>query len=161
MNLTTLGISYKQNYTIFALLCLVYFTKQNVFRVHSCCSMHWIYLLRLSNIPLCVSLRLYGLYSPWSSPAQNNGGRSPSLLQGIFPRQGLNSGLLHYRQTLPAEPLGKPKNTGVGSPSLLQGIFPTQGLNQGLPHCRWILYQLKLHWKKNFACFVHYYIPGT
>ena len=44
--------------------------------------------------------------------------------------------------TLPSEPLGKPKNPGVGSLSLLQGIFPTQELNQGFLHCRWILYQL-------------------
>ena len=44
--------------------------------------------------------------------------------------------------SLPAEPLGKPKNTGVGSLSLLQGIFLTQESNQGLPHCRQTLYQL-------------------
>ena len=31
--------------------------------------------------------------------------------------------------SLPAEPLGKPKNTGVGSLSLLQGIFLTQESN--------------------------------
>ena len=43
--------------------------------------------------------------------------------------------------SLPAEPLGKPKNTGMGSLSLLQGIFPTQGSNSGLRHCRRILYQ--------------------
>ena len=34
--------------------------------------------------------------------------------------------------SLPAEPLGKPKNTGVGSLSLLQQIFLTQELNRGL-----------------------------
>ena len=44
--------------------------------------------------------------------------------------------------SLPAEPLGKPKNTGVGSLSLLQQIFPTQGLNLGLLHYRQILYHL-------------------
>ena len=44
--------------------------------------------------------------------------------------------------SLPAQPLGKPKNTGVGSLSLLQRIFPTQESNWGLLHCRWILYQL-------------------
>ena len=31
--------------------------------------------------------------------------------------------------SLPAEPLGKPKNTGVGSLSILQGIFLTQESN--------------------------------
>ena len=40
----------------------------------------------------------HGLYSPWNSPGQNNGLSSRSLLQGIFPSQGLNPGLLHCRQ---------------------------------------------------------------
>ena len=35
----------------------------------------------------------HGLYSPWESPGQNTGVGSLSLLQGIFPTQGLNSGL--------------------------------------------------------------------
>ena len=41
-----------------------------------------------------------GLYSPWNSPGQNTGVGSLSLLQGIFPTQGLNPGLLHCRQIL-------------------------------------------------------------
>ena len=53
--------------------------------------------------------------------------------------------------SLPSEPLGKPKNTGVGSLSLLQQIFPTQELNLGLLHCRWILYQLSYHPKLKLA----------
>ena len=44
--------------------------------------------------------------------------------------------------SLPSEPLGKPKNTEVGSLSLLQGIFPTQESNWGLLHRRQILSQL-------------------
>ena len=36
------------------------------------------------------SLWAYGLYSPWNSPGQNTGLGSLSLLQGIFPTQGLN-----------------------------------------------------------------------
>ena len=32
---------------------------------------------------------------PWNSPGQNTGVGSLSLLQGIFPTQGLNPGLLH------------------------------------------------------------------
>ena len=35
----------------------------------------------------------HGLYSPWNSPDQNAGVGSFSLLQGIFPTQGLNPGL--------------------------------------------------------------------
>ena len=38
--------------------------------------------------------------SPWNSPGQNTGAGSLSLLQGIFPTQGLNPGLPHYRQIL-------------------------------------------------------------
>ena len=38
--------------------------------------------------------------SPWNSPGQNTGVGSLSLLQGIFPTQGLNPGLPHYRWIL-------------------------------------------------------------
>ena len=64
---------------------------------------------------------------------------SHSLLQGIFPTQGLNTA---GRFFLPAEPKGKPKNTQVGSLPLLQRIFQTQKLIQGLLHFRQSLYQL-------------------
>ena len=43
------------------------------------------------------SLQPHGLYSPWNSPGQNTGVGSLSLLQGIFPTQGSNTGLLHCR----------------------------------------------------------------
>ena len=43
------------------------------------------------------SLRPHGLYSPWNSPGQNTGVGSLCLLQGIFPTQGSNPGLLHCR----------------------------------------------------------------
>ena len=46
------------------------------------------------------SLWPYGLYSPLSSPGQNTGVSSSSLLQGIFPTQGSNPGLPHCRQIL-------------------------------------------------------------
>ena len=42
----------------------------------------------------------HGLYSPRISPGQNTGVGSLSLLQGIFPTQGLNPGLLHRRWIL-------------------------------------------------------------
>ena len=44
------------------------------------------------------SLRPHGLYSPWNSLSQNTGVGSLSLLQGIFPTQGMNPGLPHCRQ---------------------------------------------------------------
>ena len=46
------------------------------------------------------SLRRHGLYSPWTSVGQNTRVSSLSLLQGIFPTQGLNPGLLHCRHIL-------------------------------------------------------------
>ena len=111
------------------------------------------------------------LLHPWDSPGKNTGEDCRSLLQRIFPTQGLNPGLQHCRQILYHlsfrevlllclvvklsghfnyigthelySPWNSPdQNTGVGSCSLLQGIFPTQGSNSGLPHCMQILYQL-------------------
>ena len=46
------------------------------------------------------SLWPHGLYSPWNSPGQNTGVGSLFLLQGIFPTQGSNPGILHCRQIL-------------------------------------------------------------
>ena len=46
------------------------------------------------------SLPPYGLYSPWNCPGQNTGVGSLSFLQGIFPTQRSNPGLLHCRRIL-------------------------------------------------------------
>ena len=40
------------------------------------------------------------LLCPWNSPGKNNGVGCYSLLQGIFPNQGSNPGLLHWRKIL-------------------------------------------------------------
>ena len=63
------------------------------------------------------SLWPHGLYSPWNSPGQNTGVGSLrlSLLQGIFPTQGLNLGLPHCRQTLY-------QLSHKGSPRLLEWV---------------------------------------
>ena len=62
----------------------------------------------LSVVSNC--LRSHGLYSPWNSPGQNTGVGSLSLLQGIFPTQGPNTGLPEFLMAsgffLPAEPQG-------------------------------------------------------
>ena len=49
---------------------------------------------QLSHVPL------FATPSPWNSPGQNTGVGSLSLLQGIFPTQGLNLGLPHCRWIL-------------------------------------------------------------
>ena len=46
------------------------------------------------------SLRPHGICSPWKSPGQNTEVGSLYLLQGIFPTQGSNPDLLHYRRIL-------------------------------------------------------------
>ena len=62
---------------------------------------------------------------------------------GDLPNPGIKSrSPVLQKDSLPAEPQGKPKNTGVGSLSLLQQIFLTWKSNQDLQRCRWILYQL-------------------
>ena len=71
------------------------------------------------------SLQPHGLYSPWNSPGQNTG-----VAAFPFSRDLLNPGIKPrsaalQADSLPAEPLGKPKNTGVGSLSLLQRILLT------------------------------------
>ena len=56
-------------------------------------------ILKFSESETCSvmsdSLWPHRLYSPWNSPGQNTGVGSLSLLQGIFPTQELNQGLLH------------------------------------------------------------------
>ena len=47
-----------------------------------------------------MSLRTHGLYRLWNSPGQNTRVGSLSLLQGVFPTQGSNPGLPHYRRIL-------------------------------------------------------------
>ena len=53
-----------------------------------------------SHLVVSSSLWSRGLYSPWNSPGQNTGMGSLSLLQGIFPTQGLKPGLPHCRWIL-------------------------------------------------------------
>ena len=52
--------------------------------------------VRLFVIPWAVAYQAH----PWDSPGKNNGVGCHFLLQGIFPTQGSNPGLPHFRQTL-------------------------------------------------------------
>ena len=84
------------------------------------------------------SLQPHGL-SPWNSPGQNTGVGSLSLLQGIFPTQELNPGLLHCRWILlPAEP-------HKGNPKILEWVAYPFSSGSSWPRnwarvscCRWI-----------------------
>ena len=64
------------------------------------------------------SLRSHGLYSPWNSAGQNTGVGSLSLLQGIFPTQGLNPGLPHCGWILY-------QLSHKGSPRILEWLIPS------------------------------------
>ena len=61
--------------------------------------MLWVCHERESHSVMSESLWPHG-YSPWNSLGQNTGVGSLSLLQGIFPTQGSNPGLLHCRRIL-------------------------------------------------------------
>ena len=74
---------------------------------------------------------------------------SLSLLQAIFPTQGLNPGLLHCRQILY-------QLSHKGSPRILEWVaFLTQESNQGLLRCRRILYQLSYQRSLPSKCPIH------
>ena len=62
--------------------------------------MHIYICIFLSRSVTSDSLWPYRLYNPWNSPGQNTEVGSLSLLQGIFPTQGSNPGLLHCTQVL-------------------------------------------------------------
>ena len=94
-----------------------------------------------SHSVLSDSLQPHGLYSPWNSPGQNTGVGPLSLLQGIFPTQGLNPGLPNYWQILY-------QLSHKGSPRILEWIaYPFHrgssrpGIQQDLLHCRHIIYE--------------------
>ena len=76
------------------------------------------------------------------SPGKKTGVRSHTLLQGIFPIQGLTPGLSHCRRILYCL-------SHQGSPRILKWVAYTfsnrtltQESNRGLLHCRQILYHL-------------------
>ena len=61
------------------------------------------------------SLRLHKLYNPWNYLGQNTGVGSSSFLQGIFPTQGSNPGLLYCGQILY-------QLSHMGSPKILEWV---------------------------------------
>ena len=82
------------------------------------------------------SLRPHGLYSPWNSPGQNTGVGSLSLLQGIFPIQGWNPGLLHCRHSVyQLNHKGSPQWLYlVGNPPTNSTLRSAEDLTGGLGH---------------------------
>ena len=82
------------------------------------------------------------LCNPVDNTGKNTGVGRLSLLQGIFPTQGLEPRSPAVQvDSLPAEPPRKPKNTGVGSLSSA-GDLPNPGIKPGSVALQAILYQL-------------------
>jgi len=75
------------------------------------------------------SLQHHGLYSPKNSPGQNTGVDNLSLLQRIFPTQGFNPGLPHYRQILY-------QLSHKGSPRILEWVAYPFSSGSSLPRDR-------------------------
>ena len=75
-------------------------------KVHFFLTSHSIYLFLVvseesgSGSVVSDFLQPHRQYSPWNSPGQNTGVGSCALLQEIFPPQGLNPRLPHFRQIL-------------------------------------------------------------
>ena len=76
------------------------------------------------------SLQPHGLYNPWNSPGQNTGMGGLSLLQGIFPTQESNWGLLHCRQILY-------QLSYQGSPRLSYNVFGVSRFQTSASCCLW------------------------
>ena len=86
------------------------------------------------------------LYSPWNSPGQNAGVGGCSLLQGIFPTQGLNPVLPHCRQILyQLSHKGSPYYVdGPSSIKLTQGTYVVTYLEAAQTYLPILVYHHKL-----------------
>ena len=68
--------------------------------IYVCIHTHRYLKVKVKVSPSSPTIWPHGLHSPWNFPGQNTGVGSLSLLQDIFPTQGLNPGLPHCRQIL-------------------------------------------------------------
>ena len=95
-----------------------HFLLQGIFwpRDQTCISytgrrVHYHWAIWKSCLTLCDprDCSLPGFLCPWNSPGKNTGLGCHSLLQGIFPTQGLNLGLLQWQaDSWPSDLPGKP-----------------------------------------------------
>ena len=112
---------------------------------------YWVNYESESRSVMSTSLQPHGLYSSWNSPGQNTGVGSLSLLQGLFPAQGLNPSLPHCRRNLY-------QLSQKGSPRILEWIaYPfSSGSSQPRNRTRVSALQadclpIELNWEKGFV----------
>ena len=109
----------------------------------------------------CPTLQRHRLYSLWYSSGQNTGVGSLSLLQGIFPTQGSNPGLLHRRWILyqlshQAHPLlsGRGEEISLSSKIIHLSMFSIFRLGM-IDHRLFyslFFYKVLVHWLSSFPC---------
>ena len=105
--------------------------------------------------PLCKPMdgSLPGSSVHGDSPGKNTGVDCHALLQGIFPTQGTNTGLLHCRWILYLlSHQGSPRIPEWVAYPFSRGTSRPRNQNWGLLHCRWILYQLSYLGSPMCAC---------
>ena len=117
---------------------------------------------RESRAAVSGSLWPRGLCSPWSSPGQNTGVGSLSLLQGIFLTQGWNPGLPHCRRILyQLSHKGSPYDSMVSVSFSLSHTFTLLPFfNFNLSFCKvYIIYTVYFHFllsKSSLIIFAFY-----
>ena len=96
--------------------------------------------------PRSLVLQADSLPSEPPGKPKNTGVDCHALLQGIFPTQGLNPGLLHCRRILylPSHQ-GRPRTLEWVAYPFSRESSLIQKSNQGLLHCRWIPHQLSYY----------------
>ena len=91
-----------------SILDILYHPLHNLFW-SKCASSHWWYTIPEDTAQPCVCCYVWFFVAPWTvacqatlwnSPGKNTGVGCHSLLQGTFPTQESNLGLLHCRQVL-------------------------------------------------------------
>ena len=106
------------------------------------------------------SLRPHGRYSPWNSPGQNTGVGSLSLLQGIFPTQGLNPGLPHCRWFFTSWATREAQESWSGWPIPSPEDLPDPGIEPGSPALQADSFPAELWGKPQNRCPFHRGAPG-
>ena len=97
VSLTSCSTSYLTHFPMWSLNLLSVVSLSLALSLNLCIS----FINRLIPSVLLFSLSHVRVFvTPWNSPGQNTGVGSQSLLQGIFPNQGSNPGLLHCRWIL-------------------------------------------------------------
>ena len=82
-----------------------------------------------------------GPYSPWNSPGQDTGVDGLSLLQGIFPTQGLNPGFPHCRWILSSWATREAQEYWSAQPFPSSADLPNPGIKLGSPALQVAFYQ--------------------